>query len=119
VINQIFQVMLPIVNSGTGAANNVTVTSATLAAATPKSPALPLLLNTLNPGDHSVINLQFDGGKLTLGSNYLLNVRGTYKLGTKVLGFSVNRFVQAANPTTSPSITVSSGIDDRACTMPE
>ena len=97
-VNQIFEVLLPMVNSGAAAATNVTVTFVTLGAVRPQSPALPFSKAVLNPSNHFVIDLQFDGTKLTLGSNYLLSVRGTYQSGNQTLGFSVNRFVQVTNP---------------------
>ena len=99
-VNQTFEVLLPVVNSGAAAATNVTVTSISLGTLKPQFPALPFSKDALNPNDHFVIDLQFDGTKLTVGSNYLLTVRGTYQSGTKVLGFSVNRFVQVTNPST-------------------
>lgn len=94
VMSNKFVVLLPIVNSGSGTADNVTVNSVALSATAPLLPAIPVSVGTLNAGDHKVVNLQFDSSRLTLGSNYLLTVRGTYQTNGKTLGFAVNRFVQ-------------------------
>lgn len=98
-----FLVLLPIVNSGGGSADAVTITSVTLGTAAPLSPAMPASAGTLNAGDHKVFDLQFDAGRLTVGSNYLLTARGTYQSGGKTLGFAVNRFVRVSVPTADTS----------------
>jgi hypothetical protein len=91
-----FIIQLPVVNNGTATAAEVTVTSATLGSAAPTSPALPLVLGTMAPGDTNQLVLQFSRSEITLGRNYLLVLRGTYHFGTATLGFVVNRFVLAA-----------------------
>ena len=100
VMSNKFVVLLPIVNSGSGTADDVTVNSVALGANAPLLPAVPIAVGTLDAGDHKVVNLQFDSGKLTLGSNYLLTVRGTYQSNGKILGFAVNRFIQPTVPVT-------------------
>jgi hypothetical protein len=98
-IGETFIIRLPIVNSGTGTAADVTVTSVTLGSAAPTGPALPLVLGTMAPGVTNQLVLQFSGTEITLGRNYLLVLRGTYQFGTASLGFVVNRFVFAASQT--------------------
>jgi hypothetical protein len=98
VVGQTFEVLLPVVNSGTTAGTQVTVTSVALGSLSPTSPALPKLFDAVNAGDHFVIDLQFDRGKLMLGTTYLLSLRGSYQSLGKTLGFAVNRFVQVSNP---------------------
>ncbi len=63
-----FQAFVSLSNNGTATAANVTVTSITLDAAALTSPALPLSVEPLSPGNHNVLDLRFDGTNLIVGN---------------------------------------------------
>lgn len=104
-IDNTLTVLLPLVNSGTGAATNVRATQITLASAsrlTPFQTALPVALGqagTINANQTATLNLRFDASAQVTGARYLLTVRGTYVSEGATYGFAVNRYL------TSPAVT--------------
>ncbi len=97
IVGPTFHVFFPLVNSGTATATNVQVTGVTLGALSATAPTLPSQIGTLNPADRNVLNLAFRAGGLTVGSRYLLTVRGTYQAGgSSALGFALSRIVTAS-----------------------
>lgn len=101
VIGSSFVVLLPVTNTGTGAATLVQVTTVTVGGVAATSPSLPLLLGSIGPGDSNQLVLQFDSSRLTVGGRYLLTIRGNYQSGGSTLGFSVNRILSVAVPGSS------------------
>lgn len=101
VVGSNFVVLLPILNSGTGVAANLTITSVAMGAAVSINPALPLALGNLAPAASNQLVLQFDSNRFVVGGTYLLTVRGTYQLGATTLAFAVNRFLAVTVPSSS------------------
>jgi hypothetical protein len=94
-------VSLPLLNIGSEAAANVELTDIILRSTTRLSPAgMPLFIGNLAPDNTAAISPRFDSRPLTVGSRYLLTVRGTYDVSGTVYGFAVNRYivVPAASP---------------------
>jgi hypothetical protein len=85
-------IALPIINSGTMDATNVTVTAATLRSATLATP-LPVALGTIPANTNAVFQVSFNDPALVANTSYLLTVRGTYNVGAATAGFTVNRFL--------------------------
>ena len=86
-------VALPITNSGTVDATNVTVTAATLRNATLATPTLPVSLGTIPADADGVFDASFNAGSLVANTSYLMTIRGTYSVGAATAGFTVNRFI--------------------------
>src|SRR6266481_2899964 len=80
---------VPIVNTGTAAAQNVTLNAITLTGRVLSSPTLPFGLGTIGPGSSAVLNADFVGAFVPLGT-YGLNVKGTYAEGADTFCFSLN-----------------------------
>jgi len=80
---------VPIVNTGTAAAQNVTLNAITLTGGVLSSPTLPFGLVTIGPGSSAVLNADFVGAFVPLGT-YGLNVKGTYAEGADTFCFSLN-----------------------------
>jgi len=93
-----FVVFIPLVNTGTGTATNVLVTSATLGAASLAGPALPLPAVTLSPGDYSELDLQFGAANLVVGNQYQLSVQGSYQSAGQTSSFAVSWTVTVTAP---------------------
>lgn len=93
---------LPLLNIGTGTAANVQVTSITLGSATLLSPPLPVFLGDLGADNAVSANARFSGSGLTVGSRYLVTVRGTYESGGATFGFTVNRYIVIPSPIEAP-----------------
>jgi hypothetical protein len=105
-------VALPIQNIGTATAENIMITSIKLASSTLIDPSsFPLSLGDLPKEGIALINAQFDSSPLIPRSNYRMTVRGTYDIGGKTYGFSVNR-----NITVPPSSPGSSTLDSSSIT---
>lgn len=85
-------IALPIINSGTVDATNVTVTGATLRSAT-LATSLPVTLGNIAANTNAVFQVSFNDGALLQNTSYLLTVRGTYNVGAATAGFTVNRFL--------------------------
>jgi len=93
-----FDILLPLVNTGTAPADAVTVTSVVFGKTLQANLVLPLLLGSLEQnGPHQLV-LQFDASSFIVGGNYLLTLRGTYQSGSNTAGFAVNRFVRVSSP---------------------
>src|SRR4051812_47743257 len=73
----------PIINNGTAAAQNVTTSSITLTGGALSVPASPFNLGTIPAGGSSVLDADFSGAFGPV-MNYLLNLKGTYNVGTTV-----------------------------------
>lgn len=97
----------PIVNTGTGAAQNVVLSSITLSGGVLSSPALPLNLGMIAAGGSSLLNANFTGAFTPLG-NYGLKVKGTYAVGSATYCFSLDgtATVPPASPGSAPLGTV-------------
>jgi hypothetical protein len=80
---------LPIINNGTAAAQNVQLTAVPLTGGTLTSPALPFTLGTIPAGGSAVLNADFSGAFMPLGS-YALAVTGTYSVGAATYCFSLS-----------------------------
>lgn len=81
---------LPIMNTGTAAAQNVRLTAITLTGGTLTSPAsLPFSLGTIPAGGSAVLNADFSGAFTPLGS-YALVVEGTYAVGAATYCFALD-----------------------------
>jgi hypothetical protein len=96
-----FDILLPLVNTGTAPADAVTITSVVFGKTLQTNLVLPLLLGSLEQnGPHQLV-LQFDASSFIVGGNYLFTLRGTYQSGNKTAGFAVNRFVRVTSPSQS------------------
>src|SRR5690242_7940875 len=91
-------VALPLNNIGTQAAENLTVTAASLTNATLLGPALPISLGTVASQKSALLNVQFDRSALVDRLTYRLNVSGTYELGGTKYGFAVSRNITLPPP---------------------
>jgi len=80
---------LPIVNTGSAAAQDVTAAAITLTGGTLTSPALPFDLMTIAAGSSTVLNADFTGTFQPLASE-TLSVNGTYAVGAATFCFSVS-----------------------------
>ncbi len=81
---------LPIVNTGTAAAQNVTATALTVTGGTLLTPGLPDNLGTIAAsGGSTVLNAEFTGTFLPL-SNLVQSVNGTYTVGTATYCFAIS-----------------------------
>src|ERR1044072_4280681 len=98
----VLSVSLPLLNAGTAAALDVSISDITLASATRTNPVLPLLLGILGADNSISVNATFSAASLTPGAKYLLTVRGTYHFGSASYGFSVNRFITVPAPVAPP-----------------
>jgi hypothetical protein len=67
-----------IINTGTAAAENVTITAITLPGGTLTAPPLPDNLGTIPAGGSVILNADFTGGPFTPGGTYSLTAQGTY-----------------------------------------
>ncbi len=84
-------ISLPLLNSGTGDADNFTITNVTLGPGHRLEPVLPLLIGDVAASNSTSLNSVFSSTGLTVGGRYTLVVTGTYQLGASTFGFSVNR----------------------------
>jgi hypothetical protein len=84
---------IPVLNTGTATANNVMVTAVTLGSSIPLNPAMPVVLGDLGADNAVAVNASFSTSNLTVGSRYLVTIRGTYALGNATYGFTLNRFI--------------------------
>jgi len=106
IVNDKFIVILPIENTGTGEADNVSVTSATFGTLTAVEPLLPIPLGPWPAPSPKQLVLQFSGSGLVSGRRYLLTIRGTYNTGTTQSGFSLNRFIQVTTVDSSTEASI-------------
>ena len=81
---------LDLINTGTAAAENVTVKAITLPGGTLTSPTLPASLGTIPAGGSTVLNADFTGGPFIPESSYGLTVEGTYTVGGFTFCFTLN-----------------------------
>jgi hypothetical protein len=80
-----------IANTGTAPAENVQISSLTMAGATLASPAtLPLNLGTIPPSGDAIVDADFSGGPFSPGATYTLAIEGTYAVGTATYCFSLS-----------------------------
>ncbi len=89
-----FEVILPLVNSGSAAAGSVQVTavelsSAGIVSAALRSPTLPVQIGSFPIGAQYILDFAFDAQPLKKGSKYLLTVRGNYSSGGNTVSFAV------------------------------
>jgi hypothetical protein len=85
-------IALPIVNEGTATASNVRVQSIALTSATRITPtAFPVALGEIGASGRAVLDASFTSSGLVPDQQYLLNVEGTYVLGSRTVRFVVNR----------------------------
>jgi hypothetical protein len=92
-------VSVPLINRGTGAANNIRVTDISLDAATRLEPAaMPVFLGTLEKSNVILVNARFDASSLVLGSDYQVSIHGTYESGDATYRFAVNRSIVVPTP---------------------
>jgi hypothetical protein len=89
---------LSLLNIGTAAAAGVQLTSATLGTLSPISPVLPLVVGTVAAGGSAAVNLGFSTASLTVGTNYVLTLKGTYQSGGSAQPFSLYRLVTYGAP---------------------
>ncbi len=80
---------LPIINTGTVAAQNVTVTAIALLGGKLATPAVPLKLGTIAPAGSAVLNADFTGKFKPLDKE-VLTVRGTYSAGSATYCFALS-----------------------------
>ena len=80
---------VPIVNTGTAAAENVLLTEITLTGGTLTSPTLPSNLGTILAGSSGVVDADFSGGPFAPLSSYPFAVRGTYSVGSATYCFDL------------------------------
>jgi hypothetical protein len=81
---------VPIINTGTAAAQNVQLTAITLAGgALLTTPTLPFDVGTISAGSSSVLDAGFSGVFTPLAS-YVLGVEGTYAVGDATYCFSLD-----------------------------
>jgi hypothetical protein len=85
-------VQFQIANKGTADADNVLVKSVTVqgGSVSPNSPALPIVLGTIEAGHDALLNLVITV-PLANGARRLVTVSGTYTHGPTTYGFSINR----------------------------
>jgi hypothetical protein len=98
VLGSEFVAILPLVNTGSGTAGGVSITSVSLGDAALSDPVLPQSLRSLAANDFVVLDLKFEAAKLVVGTTYTLTVRGTYRSGSQALGFAVNQPLIIATP---------------------
>jgi hypothetical protein len=102
-------VQFQIANNGTADADNVVVKSVTVqgGSVSANSPALPIVLGTIGPGEGAPLNLVITVPQANGTTRYLVTVSGTYTFGPTTYGFSINRalFPNSAGP--GPISTVS------------
>jgi hypothetical protein len=79
---------VPIMNTGTAAAQNVQVTALSLTTATLTSPSLPADLGTIPAGGLEVLDTTFSGAFVPLGS-YALSVEGTFAVAGTTYCFAL------------------------------
>jgi len=92
-------VALPIQNTGSVDASNVQVTGLTLRSASVASPAsFPFKLGLIGSGRTAIFQSSFNAAGLSIGTPYLLTVRGTYEVSGQTAGFTLNRFIQITSP---------------------
>jgi hypothetical protein len=106
IVGDKFIVVLPIENTGAGAADNVSVNSAAFGTIATVEPSLPIPLGPWPAASPKQLVLQFPGSNLVLGKLYLLTIRGTYDFGSTQLGFSVNRFIQVTTADSSTQASI-------------
>lgn len=102
---------LPIINTGTAAAQNVQLKPITLAGGTLTSPAsLPFNLGTIPADGSAVLNADFSGAFAPLGT-YALTVEGTYAVGAATYCFTLtsNLVIPPAAPGSAPLNTTTVG----------
>lgn len=82
---------LPIINTGTAAAQNVMATGITLPGGTLTVPSsLPFNIGTIPAGGSTVLDADFSGGPFNPLTNYPLFVKGTYSVGASTYCFELN-----------------------------
>lgn len=82
---------IPILNTGTVAAQSVMVTTITLTGGTLASPAsLPFNLGSIPASGSTVLNANFSGGPFAPGGTYALTVEGIYAVGPATYCFTLN-----------------------------
>jgi hypothetical protein len=96
VLGNSFVAILPLVNTGSGAAGDISITSVSLGDAALVDPVLPQSLGSAAASDFVVLDLKFGAAKL--GTAYTLAVRGTYRSGSQTLGFAVTQPLATATP---------------------
>jgi hypothetical protein len=86
-------VQFQIANNGTADADNVVVKSVTVqgGSVSPNSPALPIVLGTIEAGHDQLLNLVITVPLANGTTRYLVTVSGTYASGPTTYGFSINR----------------------------
>ncbi len=84
---------LPVLNTGTGTANNMRITSITLGGAARIDPALPVVVGNLLAGKFVSVNGTFRSSDVIVGNKYLITIRGTYDVGSLSYAFTLNRFI--------------------------
>jgi len=86
-------VQFQIANNGTADADNVVVKSVTVqgGSVSPNSPALPIVLGTIEAGHDQLLNLVITVPLANGATRYLVTVSGTYTYGSATYGFSINR----------------------------
>jgi hypothetical protein len=96
--SNILSVRLPIINTGTGTASKVQVTSIGLGTALRIAPtSFPIPLGDMPVGKVVTLGAMFDSSSLTPGNQYLLMAQGIYLAGGVSYGFAVNRYLQLPN----------------------
>jgi hypothetical protein len=92
---------LPVENNGTAAVANLNVTAVELSKATLLAPTvLPVLFGNIAGGASFTVRATFNVRNLTVGTKYLLTVRGTYSASNQTFGFAVNRYITIPPPPT-------------------
>jgi hypothetical protein len=83
---------VPVINTGTAAAQNVEATAITLPGGTLTSPTpLPFNLGSISAGGSTVLDADFSGGPFTpAGNPYPLAVTGTYAVDAATYCFTLN-----------------------------
>jgi hypothetical protein len=92
---------VPIINTGTAAAENVQLTAISLTDGTLTTPAsLPFSLGTITAGGSIVLDADFSGGPFVPGGSYALSMQGTYAVGAATYCFTLtdNLIVPPAAP---------------------
>jgi hypothetical protein len=105
-------IALPIVNEGTATASNVRVQSIALTSATRITPtAFPVALGEIGVSGRAVLDASFTSSSLVPDQQYLLNVEGTYVLGSRTVRFVVNRDISLPPPAPGEEETSSSSAE--------
>ena len=105
-----FSFAMPVINTGSGRADNVVLRSVSLGPAAVANPALPLPLGDLAVDNVTSVNASFWNNNLMVGRKYLAVVRGTYESGGTTYGFSLNRFIPVPPPVVSPVPTLAAHV---------